>query len=94
VRHGIRRHILAVQVQILASTRVNPYFGGFLSPDAGISRTELRHDCIFSHPISINYSLSNQLQLFLLLMMAELICRSHRTSRAEVWDAAILTGHE
>jgi hypothetical protein len=82
------------QVQILASTRVNPYFGGFPSPDAGISRTELRHDCIFSHLFLINYLLSNQSQLFLLLVMAERICRSHRTSRVEVWDAAILTGHE
>jgi len=77
------------QVQIFASTKVNFSFGGSPEAVAGMARTLLQHDWVFSHPFSMNYLLSNQSQLFLMTMMAERICMSHRTSRA-----AILTGQE
>jgi hypothetical protein len=82
------------QVQIFASIRVNFSFGGSPEAVAGIARNVLQHDCVFSHPFSINYLLSNQSQLLLMTMMAERICMSHCTSRAEVLVAAILTGQE
>jgi hypothetical protein len=82
------------QVQVFTSTRVNFSFGGSPEAHAGIARTVLQHDCIFSHPFSINYLLSNQSELLLMTMIAERVCMSHRTSRAEVLVAAILTGQE
>jgi hypothetical protein len=65
------------QVQVFAFTRVYFSFGGSPDAHAGKARTVLQHDSVFSHPISINYLLSNQSQLLLMTMMAERICMSH-----------------